>query len=155
LKEYGGKNNGQRNGYYNFLKSGVCLADGLSILDTEHIIPFKAKAWLDLTERKAKGGQVDSKHIKKHKRDVIAMSDLLPASSHVKLPAVVHADLSDFIAAAFGPPYEDSVMSAVSLFNPDCKPLREVCYSLLSHEDIITDERQCTKKVLDRYETFL
>jgi hypothetical protein len=86
-------------GYYNFLKFGVRLVDGLPILGTGHIIPFKAKAWLDLTERKAKGGQVDSKNIKKHKRDVIAISDLLPASSNIELPMVVRTDLKAFIAA--------------------------------------------------------
>ncbi|GHU87319.1 hypothetical protein FACS1894202_01410 [Clostridia bacterium] len=86
-------------GYYSFLKSGVRVIDGLPVLDTEHIIPFKAKAWLDLTERKANGGQVDNKHIKKHKNDVITMSQLLSASGHIELPAVVRADFAAFIAA--------------------------------------------------------
>ncbi|GHV33384.1 hypothetical protein FACS18949_07170 [Clostridia bacterium] len=86
-------------GYYNFLKSGVRVIDGLPVLDTEHIIPFKAKAWLDLTERKANGGQVDSKHIKKHKNDVITMSQLLSASGRIELPTVVRADFAAFIVA--------------------------------------------------------
>ncbi|GHV56429.1 hypothetical protein FACS1894216_20330 [Synergistales bacterium] len=86
-------------GYYEFLKSGVRIMDGLPILDASHIIPFKAKAWLDLTERKANGGQVDSKHIKKHKNDVIALSGLLRADSHIELPENVRADFAAFIAA--------------------------------------------------------
>jgi hypothetical protein len=53
--------------YYGFLKSGIRFLDGLPILDAPHIIPFKAKAWLNLTELKAKGGHVDSKNIKKHR----------------------------------------------------------------------------------------
>ena len=35
-----------------------------------YLIPFKAKAWMDLTDRRAAGEHVDSKNIKKHKNDV-------------------------------------------------------------------------------------
>jgi hypothetical protein len=75
-------------GYYEFLKSGVRVLDGLPILDASHIIPFKAK-----------GGQVDSKHIKKHKNDVIAMSGLLQADSHIALPPTFRAGFAAFVAA--------------------------------------------------------
>ncbi|WP_195599772.1 hypothetical protein [Longibaculum muris] len=57
--------------YYNFLINGTGVIDGMSVLNAEHIIPFKAKAWLDLTERKANGEHVDSRDIKKHKNDVL------------------------------------------------------------------------------------
>jgi hypothetical protein len=86
-------------GYYGFLKSGVRVVDGLPILDAEHIIPFKAKAWIDLSKRKASGGQVDSKNIKKHKNDVISLSGLLESNTHVELPENVRADLVAFILA--------------------------------------------------------
>ena len=33
-----------------------------------YLIPFKAKAWMDLTDRKEAGEHVDSKNIKKHKK---------------------------------------------------------------------------------------
>lgn len=36
-------------------------------LDAAYLIPFKAKAWLELSERKASGEHVDSKNIRKHK----------------------------------------------------------------------------------------
>jgi hypothetical protein len=84
--------------YYEFLKSGVRIADGLPILDAERLIPFKAKAWLDLTERKANGGQIDSKHIKKHKNDVVTLSGLLQAGSRVELPENVRDDFAKFIS---------------------------------------------------------
>jgi len=86
-------------GYYEFLKSGVRVVDGLPILDAERLIPFKAKAWLDLTERKAKGGQVDSKHIRKHKNDIITLSRLLQPHYQVDLPKNVRDDFADFINA--------------------------------------------------------
>ena len=34
--------------YYRFLLDGRTVTDGISILDAEHIIPLKMKAWLDL-----------------------------------------------------------------------------------------------------------
>lgn len=59
--------------YYNFLINGTGVINGMSVLNAEHIIPFKAKAWLDLTERKANGEHVDSRDIKKHKNDVLEL----------------------------------------------------------------------------------
>jgi hypothetical protein len=38
------------NGYYEFLKSGVRIMDGLPILEATHIIPFKADSSVDLPE---------------------------------------------------------------------------------------------------------
>ena len=38
--------------YYEFLKTGVKVIDDVSVLDLTHIILFKMKAWLDLSERK-------------------------------------------------------------------------------------------------------
>jgi hypothetical protein len=42
---------------------------------------------------------IDSRHIKKHKNDVITMSNLLPAGPHIELPSVIRADFAEFIAA--------------------------------------------------------
>ena len=47
--------------YYEFLKQGKVTVDGVTVLDAAHLIPFKAKAWMDLTDRKAAGEHVDSK----------------------------------------------------------------------------------------------
>ena len=32
---------------------------GVTVLDAAYLIPFKAKAWMDLTDRKAAGEHVD------------------------------------------------------------------------------------------------
>ncbi|MBK5262786.1 MAG: hypothetical protein JJE17_09495, partial [Peptostreptococcaceae bacterium] len=67
--------------------------------DAEHIIPFKAKAWLDLTNRKASGEQVDSKNIRKHKNDVFRLATLLTAESRISLSASIMVDMTDFLEA--------------------------------------------------------
>lgn len=38
------------------------------------LIPFKMKAYLDLSMRKKNGEHVDSKNIKKHKNDVFRLA---------------------------------------------------------------------------------
>jgi hypothetical protein len=85
--------------YYTFMKSGVRIIDGLPILDAPHLIPFKVKAWLDLSFRKANSSHVDDKHIKKHKNDVIALTALLQADLSIELPENIRTDLSAFITA--------------------------------------------------------
>lgn len=55
------------NEYYDFLRAGATTVNGIPVISVGHMIPLKAKAWLDLTECKAKGEQVDSKNIRKHK----------------------------------------------------------------------------------------
>ena len=49
------------NDYYEFLKQEKVAVNGVTVLDVAHLIQFKAKAWLDLTERKAKGEHVIAK----------------------------------------------------------------------------------------------
>lgn len=84
--------------YYNFLKTGTDIIDGISILKAEHIIPFKAKAWLDLIQRKAKGEHVDSKDIKKHKNDVFRLSVLLTPNQSMVLPDEIKNDMTEFLS---------------------------------------------------------
>ena len=62
-----------------------------------HIIPFKAKAWLDLTQRKDAGQHIDSKDIKKHKNDIFRLSLLLSANQHQKLPKEIEEDMKSFL----------------------------------------------------------
>jgi hypothetical protein len=85
--------------YYEFLLSGVVNVDGVPVLDAAHLIPFKAKAWLDLTERKANGVQVDSKDIRKHKNDILRLSELLLPDEVLLLPSTIMKDMQAFLAA--------------------------------------------------------
>ena len=50
--------------YYELLKSGIVEVGEVSVLDLVHIILFKVKAWLDLSERKEKGEHIDSKTLR-------------------------------------------------------------------------------------------
>lgn len=83
--------------YYTFLKAGKINAAGVTVLDAAYLIPFKAKAWLDLSERKASGEHVDSKNIRKHKNDVFRLTELIDPSVLVPMPESVWEDVHIFI----------------------------------------------------------
>ena len=85
--------------YYDLLKNGQVILEGIPILKTACLIPFKAKAWLDLVERKAKGEAVDTKNIKKHKNDVFRMGQLVSAESKQVLSDDIASDMQRFLTA--------------------------------------------------------
>ena len=85
--------------YYQFLREGKIVLNDIPVLDAAHLIPFKAKAWLDLTERNQNGEHVDSKNIRKHKNDVFRLSILLTSDIRVTLSAAIRSDLEKFFSA--------------------------------------------------------
>lgn len=87
------------NDYYNFLKQGRTHVAGVTVLDAAYLIPFKAKAWIDLSDRRLRGEQVDSKNIRKHKNDVFRLSELIVRNMEMAsvLPETVKEDMRVFI----------------------------------------------------------
>jgi len=61
------------------------------------LICLKAKAFLDLTKRKADGEEIDSKNIKKHKNDVFRLAATLREDDRIDLPEGIKKDLEEFI----------------------------------------------------------
>ncbi len=84
--------------YYHFLLDGRTVTDGISILDAEHIIPLKMKAWLDLKDKKAQGIHVNSRDIRKHRLDVFRLFQLVREDQRIVVPASVGADIHSFIS---------------------------------------------------------
>ncbi len=84
--------------YYNFIQSGKRDINNLSILDALHLIPLKARAFLDLTEQKKMGVHIDEKDIRKHKNDVIRLYQLLSPSSRIELTPLLKNDMATFLS---------------------------------------------------------
>jgi len=108
--------------YYEFMKTGVSLSYGIPVLGAAHLIPFKAKAWLDLKERKAQGSQVDSKNIRKHKNDILKLSALLHVDFKLTLPSTVLNDMRRFFAEVEEPEKYARIVAAYdtsSVSQPD------------------------------------
>ena len=83
--------------YYALLLSGRRIIDGLSVLDEKYLIPYKVKAWCELSARRKAGEDGNSRHIRKHYRDVHKLLTLLPANAKVPLPDQLKADVQEFI----------------------------------------------------------
>jgi len=86
--------------YYDFLKSGVSVIDGVSVLGLEHIILFKMKAWLDLSDRKERGERVDSKDVRKHLNDVFRLSANMDIDVRIPIQGNVKKDAERFLTRA-------------------------------------------------------
>ncbi len=87
-------------GYYEAMQSAKRVVDGVTIVDETLLIPFKARAFLDLSERAAKGEKIDSKNVKKHRADVFRLAQLLPRDANIKLAEPIVADLKRFLDLA-------------------------------------------------------
>lgn len=83
--------------YYTLLKRGTFQVDGISVLNLESLALFKMKAWLDLTERKQNGEQIDSNSIKKHKNDVIRLALYMHPDMKLKTTGTVQKDVTRFL----------------------------------------------------------
>lgn len=108
--------------YYAILLQGKTVLSEIAVLSYTHLIPFKAKAWLDLSERKAGGQHVDDKDIRKHKNDVLRLATLLTGRERCELPEPVRQDMVFFI-------------NTLRREQPDLKALR---ISGVTFEDILS-----------------
>lgn len=85
------------NDYYNFTLEHSVKNGSLHRASDLSLICLKAKAFLDLSERKADGQRIDSIHIKKHKNDVFRLAATLPGDKQITLPGSIQKDVSVFI----------------------------------------------------------
>ncbi|RLA40192.1 MAG: hypothetical protein DRR42_26255 [Gammaproteobacteria bacterium] len=83
--------------YYEALQKNKHTVDGVTIIDETLLIPFKARAFLDLSARAEKGEKVKSKDIKKHRNDVFRLAQLLPGNASFEVPKRIQKDLQQFL----------------------------------------------------------
>ena len=83
--------------YYAFILAGRKEVDGLPMVGEDRLIPLKARAWLDLTERHTRGEHVDAKDIRKHANDALRLSRLLAPETRIPVEARIAADLNRFL----------------------------------------------------------
>ena len=82
--------------YYNALLEGTTVVDGLSVLKPSWLILFKAKAWLDLTDRYNCGEHVDISDIKKHRNDIARIATEM-VLEECKTDGEIKADIIRFL----------------------------------------------------------
>jgi hypothetical protein len=96
------------NDYYKILLEGRVITNGLSVLRPEYLILFKAKAYLDLKQRKYNGEMVDTNNIKKHQKDVLRIVAELMLERANNIPASVKIDIDIFIDSLEKEPFDNN-----------------------------------------------
>lgn len=85
--------------YYEILLSGRRIIDGITLLSIDRLILFKARAWVDLTQKKSEGIHVNDRDIKKHKNDVLRLGANLDRSNNLKINKTIQEDLQAYLDA--------------------------------------------------------
>jgi len=85
--------------YYSLIREHHVVQDGLPIASATALIPLKAKAWADLSQREKNGEKIDSSDIKKHRNDVFHLAATLPGEPGPELPSTIQDDLRKFLEA--------------------------------------------------------
>lgn len=116
--------------YYRLLKEGKKVIDGFSVLSTKYLVVFKAKAWLDLSNRRNAGEHVDSNNIKKHINDIFRLHEILEDSETIALPENIKEDMGDFIdrlsSSAINPTLIPGVESSITVIISTYKSILDV-----------------------------
>lgn len=105
--------------YYQYILKNSVLDNGLHRANTETLICLKAKAFLDMFERKAKGEKIDDKNIRKHKGDVFRLAVMLAENDVFELPDSIKADLQAFADAIAGDLPDKAIFKEMGLGSID------------------------------------
>lgn len=118
--------------YFEAIQKALRVIDDISLIDETILIPFKARAFLDLSRRKANGEDVDARHIRKHRADVFRLAQLLPGSGNLPLARPIRADLAAFLDQVARDPDFDYKALKLSLTLPDATAILDGYYQLNS-----------------------
>lgn len=83
--------------FYEFMKNGRRVVNGIGVLGAEYLIPFKMYAWINLLERKRKGEHVNERDLKKHKYDVFRLLQIVDATTKVESIGIVTESIHKYI----------------------------------------------------------
>lgn len=84
--------------YYQFVLTGRKNKHGMpSWIGEDRLIPLKALAWLEMTERARQGEVIDSRKINKHLTDIVKLSALLQSGQAIDVPQKIRVDLQKFV----------------------------------------------------------
>ena len=109
--------------YYAFTIIHSTEEAGLKRAQTEALICLKAKAFLDMQNRKEKGENLDDKKIKKHKLDVFRLALLLTAETVIELPDSIKADMQTFVDTVKDELPEKAIFKEMGAANTDVERL--------------------------------
>lgn len=83
--------------YYNFTIKNSFVDNGLKVATPLALIILKIKAYLNLVAEKEQGHHVNTKHIKKHRSDVLKLVATSPIDDPVSVSDEIMESVTDFI----------------------------------------------------------
>ncbi len=87
--------------YYPLISEGRIQIEKLSVLSAEYLILLKIRAWIDLSNRRESGEQVDSRSISKHRSDILRLFRIAePLRAPQAIPETVQNDIREFLDRA-------------------------------------------------------
>lgn len=127
--------------YYAFLHANKQELAGVQVVNENCLIPLKARAWLDLTKRKAAGEAIDQKNINKHRSDVLRLFRVLNPALRLTLPPAIVADMAAFLEMLSA--LDDQVLKSVGIkglaLAQVVETLRQI-YGVVTAETPVTTE---------------
>jgi len=83
--------------YYQCIKTGGIEIEGIPVLTPAYLVPFKMRAYCDLSARKQQGESIDSRHVKKHKNDALKISQVLSPVEVISVSEIIKQHMREFI----------------------------------------------------------
>ncbi len=87
------------NDYYEYILNQSSVENEVHIANKQALICLKAKAFIDMSERKANGDEIDNKNIKKHKNDIFRLAITLAPDDLIEVPETIKNDIQTFANA--------------------------------------------------------
>ena len=84
--------------YYHYATSHTVILDNLNFVNKNAIVVLKAIAYINNSNRKAKGGQVRSEDITKHKNDIFRIVSTFTESDRYEIPESIKNDMRTFLS---------------------------------------------------------
>jgi hypothetical protein len=114
--------------YYQMLLTGRTILADLPVLPHTYLILFKAKAWLDLSGRRAAGQSIDSKDIRKHMNDIVRLASMLTGNERCEMSENIRADMEHFVEALSGESIDMKALGVSPLTLTDISDTLEKVY---------------------------
>lgn len=87
------------NDYYEYILNQSIVENEVHIANKQALICLKAKAFIDMSERKAQGEVIDNKNIRKHKNDIFRLAITLAPDDLFEVPETIKSDVQTFANA--------------------------------------------------------
>jgi len=105
--------------YYQFMLDHSVVEDGLHLAQKEAIICLKAKAFLDMSKRRAEGVKIDKRKVRKHHTDIFRLALTIDVGDYFELPDIIKTDLLQYIEMTTNDLPSKDFLKSIGLSNVD------------------------------------